>query len=84
MKAKPNAKTTQDEFHIRDIFGFLWDYRERQIHQRSFWYGYLLAVTVSEVIDIAFDVRMPSVPLILCLLFLLGVAKWIQASHPLK
>lgn len=51
MIPKIDNESTEGRLHLRDLFGFLWDFRERRINRRSFWYGYLLSLVVSEIAD---------------------------------
>ena len=71
--------------HIRDLFGFLWDFRERQVNHLSFWYGFLQATALCWIvrwfidgIDQAFYWRAPLVLLVAI------AAKWCQHRHALK
>jgi hypothetical protein len=84
MTPKTDTEAPEGGLHIRDLFGFLWDFRERRINHRSFWYGYLMAFVVCEITDAAWDMKMPSVALLLVMMFIAGISKWLQATHPLK
>jgi hypothetical protein len=70
---------------IRVLFGFVWDFRERQVNHLSFWYGFLQAMALCWIvrwaidgIDAAFYWRAPMV------LIVTTAAKWCQSRHDLK
>lgn len=84
MSDKNHNTDTEDNFHIRDLLGFLWDFRERKVNQRSFWYGYATALLVYNLTVSALKMEIPSLSLIFTLLLIAVVGKWLQATHPLK
>lgn len=86
MKATPENPTRGGSSSgAATLFGFLWDFRERQVNHLSFWYGFLQATALCWIvrwfidgIDQAFYWRAPLV------LIVAIAAKWCQHRHALK
>lgn len=81
MKSKKDVV----EVASHGLFGFLWDFRERQVNHLSFWYGFLQATALCWIvrwaidgIDQAFYWRAPLVMIVAT------AAKWCQHRHALK
>jgi len=68
----------------RELFGFLWDFRERAVNLRSFWYGYFSALCVYKVVFAVYEWKLPSPTTIAIVLAFTVIGKWMQATHPLK
>ena len=87
MTDKKDTAESTDEggLLIRDLFGFLWDFRERRVNHLSFWYGFLQATSLCWIvrwaidgIDQAFCWRAPIIMIVAI------AAKWCQHRHALK
>ena len=66
------------------LFGFLWDFRERQVNQASFWYGFFQTLAMVWALRWIWEgtgFEWWRVPLVIMACI---AAKWCQSRHALK
>lgn len=85
MKSKSDTENTAGGgCPSHGLFGFLFDFRERQVNHASFWYGFLQCLAMVWVLRWVWEgtgFAWWRVPLVIMACI---AAKWCQSRHPLK
>jgi hypothetical protein len=81
-----DTDTTQSRRSLAasDLFGFLWDFRDRKVNQASYWYGVFEALGIFWVLRWTWEgtgFEWWRVPLVVLSII---AAKWCQSRHALK